>query len=80
MSARDALPAAPAKTAQELADDHDLRIIRARQRCQQVGYNDVKYFIGTYCHHDGDDQMTIYLKGRAEPVRTCELTILEQPK
>lgn len=73
-------PAAPAKTEQDLADDHDLRIIRARQRCQPVGYDGLKHFVGTYMHHDGDAEMLIYLKGRADPVRPCEITILEVPK
>ena len=77
MSARDALPV---KTAQDLADDHDLRIIRARQRCQQVGFAGTKHYVGTYCHHDGDAEITFYLKGRADPVRPCEITILEVPK
>ena len=79
MSARDQAPAERVKSAQDLADDHDLRIIRARQRCQAVGFNGAKYFVSTHCHHDGDAEMVVYLKGRADPVRPCDITILEQP-
>lgn len=77
MSARDQVPAERVKSAQDLADDHDLRIIRARQRCQPVGFNGAKHFVSTYCHHDGDAEMVVYLKGSAEPVRPCDITILE---
>lgn len=48
MSARDKVPVDRVKTAQDLADDHDLRIIRARQRCQAVGFNGAKHFVSTY--------------------------------
>ena len=74
MSARDQVPA---PTAQDEADKHDLRIIRARQRCQPVGFNGAKHFVSTYCHHDGDAEMVVYLKGRPVPVRPCDITILE---
>lgn len=77
MSVRDHVPAERVKSAQDLADDHDLRIIRAQQRCQPVGFNGAKHFVSTYCHHDGDAEMVVYLKGSAKPVQPCEITILE---
>lgn len=80
MSARDALPALPVETAQDLADKHDLRIHRAMQRCLPVEYNGKNQFIAGFCHHHGDREMVVYLNGSAEPVRPCDITILEQPK
>lgn len=79
MSARDQAPAERVKSAQDLADDHDLRIIRARQRCQQVGHKGLKRFVDAFHHHKGDAEMLVYLDGSAEPVRPCDITILEQP-
>lgn len=77
MSARDALPV---KTAQDLADDHVLRIIRAKMRNQHVGYRGLNRFVVAYHHHKGDAEMQVYLDGDTDPVRPCELTILEVPK
>lgn len=74
MTARDG---APPKTAQELADDHDMRIVRAKQLCRKVIYKGLFQFIGGFCHHDADAEMIVYLKGRSEPVRPCEITFQE---
>jgi hypothetical protein len=60
------------------ADMHDMRIHRAKQLCRPVLHGGVKQFIAGFCWHDGDDEMVVYLKGSAEPVRPCEITILEQ--
>ncbi|SDH42020.1 MULTISPECIES: hypothetical protein [unclassified Duganella] len=59
------------------ADKHDLRIHRAKQLCRQVLHDGVKKFIAGFCWHDGDDEMVVYLKGSAKPVRPCEITIPE---
>lgn len=75
MTARDGVVP---KTAQELADDHDMRIVRAKQLCRKVIYKGLFQFIGGFCHHDGDAEMIVYLKGCAEPVRPCEITFQEQ--
>lgn len=75
MSARDA---APAESAQDLADRHDLRLIRAKQLCRPVLHKGLKQFIGGYCHHKGDAEMIVYLTGSAEQVRPAEITLLEQ--
>lgn len=77
MSARDAVPV---KTEQDLADDHDLRLHRAMLSCRMVGYKGLNRFIGGFCHHQGDREMVVYLTGSSDPVRPCELTILEVPK
>lgn len=69
----------PAPTAQDEADKHDLRIHRAMQRALPVMHNGLKQFIAGFCHHSGDAEMVVYLKGSAEPVRPCDITILEQP-
>jgi hypothetical protein len=70
MNARNKEPAAPAETSQDLADRHDLRIHRAKQRCQQVGYQGLNHFVAGFCHHDGDREMTVY--SRVAPSR-CAL-------
>lgn len=75
MTARDGTPP---KTTQQLADDHDMRIVRAKQLCRKVIYKGLFQFIGGFCHHDSDAEMIVYLKGRAEPVRPCEITFQEQ--
>jgi len=76
VSARDQVPA---PTAQDEADKHDLRIHRAMQRALPVMHAGLKQFIAGFCHHSGDAEMVVYLKGSAEPVRPCDITILEQP-
>lgn len=60
------------------ADMHEMRIHRAKQLCRQVLHNGVKKWIAGFCCHDGDEEMTVYLKGSAEAVRPCDITILEQ--
>lgn len=75
MSARDQMPA---PTAQDEADKHDLRIHRAMQRALPVMHNGLKKFIAGFCHHRGDAEMVVYLKGSPTPVRPCDITILEQ--
>ncbi|MYM65463.1 hypothetical protein GTP45_01270 [Pseudoduganella sp. FT55W] len=60
------------------ADKHDMRIHRSKQLARPVLHNGVKKFIAGFCWHDGDEEMVVYLKGSAEPVRPCEITILEQ--
>lgn len=74
MSARDP---APAPSAQDEADKHDLRIHRAMQRALPVMHNGLKQFIAGFRHHSGDAEMVVYLKGSAKPVRPCDITILE---
>lgn len=77
MSAR--TPAA-AETPRELADQHDLRIHRAKQLARQVGYNGTNRYIAGFCWHKGDHEMTVYIEGVAEPVAPSAITILDQPK
>jgi len=77
VSARDPLTAA---TEQDQADQHDLRIHRAMQRALPVIHNGLKKFIAGFCHHSGDAEMVVYLKGSPTPVRPCDITILEQPQ
>lgn len=60
------------------ADKHDLRIHRSKQLARPVLHNGVKKFIAGFCHHDGDEEMVVYLKGSAEPVKPSEITILEK--
>lgn len=69
----------PADTPQELADKHDLRIHRAKQKCRPVEYRGLKHFIAGFCWHKGDDEMVIYLEGGAEPVKPSEIVLLEPP-
>lgn len=76
MSARDKLP--PAETAQDLADTHDRLIVRCKQLAWPVEYKGANRFVAGYCHHDGDAEMVVYLKGVAGEVRPCEITILEK--
>jgi hypothetical protein len=76
MSARDQVSA---PTEQDLADQHDLRIHRAKQLARPVMHNGLKKFIAGFCHHSGDAEMVVYLKGSPTPVRPSEITILEQP-
>ncbi|KQQ40414.1 hypothetical protein ASF61_06565 [Duganella sp. Leaf126] len=76
MSARDQ---APAPTAQDQADQHDLRIHRAKQLARPVMHAGVKKFIAGFCWHKGDREMVVYMEGSAEPVRPADITILEQP-
>ena len=71
---------APAESARELADQHDLRIHRARQLARPVGYKGLNHFIAGFCWHKGDDELTVYIEGLAEPVAPAELTILGQPQ
>jgi hypothetical protein len=76
MSARDKLP--PAETEQDLADKHDRLIVRCKQLCRPVLHNGVKQFIAGFCHHKGDAEMTVYLEGMKDPVRPCDITIIEE--
>ena len=76
MSARDPLPAT---TEQDQADQHDLRIHRAKQLARPVMHDGLKKFIAGFCWHKGDREMVVYLEGSAEPVSPSEITILEQP-
>lgn len=78
MNARAQQPAAPVETAQDLADKHDRMIHRCKQLCRPVLHSGVKQFIAGFCHHKGDAEMTVYLEGMKEPVRPCELTIIEE--
>jgi len=75
MSARDQQPA---PNAQDLADQHDLRLHRAKQLSRQVMHAGVKKFIAGLHLHKGDTEMIVYLEGSAEPVRPCDIEILEQ--
>lgn len=70
----------PAETPRELADQHDLRIHRAKQLARPVGYKGLNRFIAGFCWHKGDAEMTVYIEGLAEPVEPSEITILEQPQ
>ena len=71
---------ATADTPRELADQHDLRIHRARQLARPVGYKGLNRFIAGFCWHKGDAEMTVYIEGLAEPIAPTEITILEQPQ
>jgi hypothetical protein len=71
---------APAESPRELADQHDLRIHRAKQLARQVSYKGLNCFIAGFCWHKGDAEMTVYIEGLAEPVAPTEITILEQPQ
>jgi hypothetical protein len=77
MSARGNLPAAPAETAQDLADKHDRLIVRCKQLCRPIRHEGTRKFIAGFCHHKGDAEMTVYLEGVRDPVRPCDITILE---
>lgn len=63
---------------QDAADQHDMRIHRAKQLNRQVRHAGVKKFVSGFCHHKGDEEMTVYLEGSAEPVRPCDITIIEE--
>lgn len=76
VSARDPAPAE--KAPQDLADDHDLRLHRAKQRCREVLYQGQLRFIDGFCSHPNDKEMVIYLTGKHEPVRPCDLTFPEK--
>lgn len=76
MSARKSVPA---ESPRDLADQHALRIHRAKQLARQVSYKGTNRFIAGFCWHKGDDELTIYLEGSAEPVSPSDLTILEEP-
>lgn len=71
---------APAESPRELADQHDLRLHRAKQLARQVSYQGLNCFIAGFCWHKGDAEMTVYIEGLAEPVAPTEITILEQPQ
>jgi len=68
-----------AESPRDLADQHALRIHRAKQLVRQVGYKGTSRWIAGFCWHKGDDELTIYLEGSAESVSASELTILEEP-
>lgn len=76
MSAREPLPA---PTAQDEADQHDMRIHRARQLARPVLHAGVKKFIAGFCWHKGDSEMVVYLEGSSTPVRPADITILKEP-
>jgi hypothetical protein len=61
------------------ADRHDMRIHRAKQLARPVEYKGLYQRVAGFCWHKGDDEMTVYLEGFAEPVRPSELTIVEPP-
>lgn len=75
MSARDQQPA---PTAQDLADQHDLRIHRAKQLARPILHAGVKKFIAGFCWHKGAAEMVVYLEGVAGPVAPSDITILEK--
>lgn len=77
MSARDAVPVG---SAQDAADRHDRMIHRCKQLCRPIRHAGVKKFIAGFCHHKGDSEMVVYLEGSAEPVRPCDITIIEEAK
>ncbi|KQW97108.1 hypothetical protein ASC94_09955 [Massilia sp. Root418] len=69
-----------ADMSQDEADKHDLRLHRAKQLARQVEYRGLLHFIAGLHWHKGDSEMTVYLEGSAEPVRPCELTLVEPPQ
>jgi len=75
MSAREILQE---PSARDLADKHDMRIHRSKQLARPVLHKGLKQFIAGFCFHKGDAEMVIYLEGSAEPVRPCDIEILEQ--
>jgi hypothetical protein len=75
MNARAQQPAAPAETAQDLADKHDRLIVRCKQLCRPIEYKGANRFIAGFCHHKGDAEMVVYLEGVTGEVRPCEITI-----
>lgn len=70
---------APAESPRELADQHDLRLHRAKQLARPVGYQGLNRFIAGFCWHKGDEELTVYIEGLTEPVAPSAITILEQP-
>lgn len=78
MNARATTDEVKKPTARDLAERHDMRIHRAKQLCRQVLHKGVKKWVAGFCHHDGDEEMVVYLKGSAEPVRPCDITIIEE--
>ena len=62
----------------EEANKHDLRIHRAKQLCRPILHEGTKKFIAGFCWHKGDEEMIVYLEGRANEVRPSEITILER--
>ena len=75
MSTRDQQPA---PTAQDQADQHDMRIHRAKQLARPVLHGGLKKFIAGFCWHKGDAEMVVYLEGVAGPVPPADITILEK--
>ena len=78
MNARATKAEAQEPSARGLAEQHDMRIHRAKQLCRPVRHAGVKKFIAGFCHHKGDEEMVVYLEGSADPVRPCDITIIEE--
>lgn len=78
MNARATKAEAREPTAQELADQHDLRLHRAKQLCRPVRHAGLKKFIAGLHLHKGDTEMIVYLEGSADAVRPCEITFIEE--
>ena len=71
--------AAPQKSERDLAEYHELMLVRARHRALIVVHKGLNRQVATVCLHKGDAEMTVYLTGIAEPVRPCEITFREIP-
>ena len=78
MNARAATAETKEPTERDLAEKHEMRLLRARQLCRQVLHGGVKKFIAGLHWHKGDAECVVYLEGSAEPVRPCDLTIIEE--
>lgn len=78
MNARASKSEVQEPTARDLAEKHDMRLLRAKQLCRPVLHNGLKQFIAGLHWHKGDTEGTVYLEGSAEPVRPCDITIIEE--
>lgn len=78
MNARNKQPATPEPTSRDLAEKHERILLRCRQECRPVIYEGRKNFIAGLHWHKGDIEATVYLEGRAEPVRPCEISFIQE--
>lgn len=75
MSADDA--DSPEWVARKTAWAHERKLLAARQACVPVIYKGlVEHVSGVHLHKD-DSEAVIYLTGKHEPVRPCELSFQE---
>lgn len=80
MNARAKAVATNEPTARDLAELHERRLLRCRQECRPVLHHGTKQFIADLHWYKGEAEGTVYLEGRAEPVRPNELTFAKEPE